>query len=115
MKLTFSLALVLTMLLGGCGRPSRQELVGRGLTQYQEGKDAEAKATLLRLQDHYPSDPEGLYYLGRIHHGEGNYGQAIYYYRACLDARPWHPGAREWLRKAEQESGLESGDVRLAP
>lgn len=114
MRLIACAAIAVVFLLSGCG-PSRQELMNEGLTQFQSGNEVESDATFHRLLDHYPSDPAALYYLGRLNHSQGNYAQAMYYYQAAIDADPSNQSAREYLKKAQLDSGLKAGTPRYAP
>ena len=106
---------LLALLLAGCGVPSREELRSEAMAQYQVGRMPESKVTLDRLLAQYPGDPDGLYMMGRIHQSERAYPQALYYYRSCLEAAPWHKLARQWLTNAEQESGLKAEPFQFEP
>ena len=96
---TVLMVVLLGGLLWGCA-PSREELLNTGISEFQAGRNEAAKVTFHRTLQYYPGDPEAYYALGRIWHQEGNLPQAIFYYRSCLDAAPWHDRARIWLERA---------------
>ena len=76
------------------------------IAAFQVGRVAEAKALLERSLSWRPADPEALYYMGRIACTEQEWERAIGYFGRCIDVDPAFPTARQWLRFAEQSSGL---------
>lgn len=106
-------AAMLLCLVAGCAGPSREELRDEAIAQFQVGRLDQARQALGELLSQYPSDPEGLYYMGRVCHAEGDLSQAIYYYRACLDAQPSFAAAQEWLAKAERETNQKTAPIRM--
>lgn len=107
----------LAVLACACGPgPDENSIANRqdAIAAFQEGRVAEAKAKFERALSWRPSDPEALYYMGRIACTEKDWEKAIHYFQCSLDVDPGLPTAREWLRFAEQSSGL--GDkLRIAP
>jgi tetratricopeptide (TPR) repeat protein len=110
----FAVWIVLTV-LAGCQTPTTQQLVADGVTQFQVGRLDKAKATLTRALDQSPSSPAALFYMGRIHHLEGFYEQAIYYYQCCIDADPSRADAQRYLDEAQAKAGPAGDRLRFIP
>lgn len=109
------LGLVASLLvLAGCG-PSAQDLVKVGITQYQTGRSDQAKLSFQRALNIAPSDPDANFYMGRIHHSEKFYEQAIFRYQNCIDAQPSYPDAMRFLRAAQQECDPAGRNLMIVP
>ena len=114
MKYTVLCIVFGALLLGGCmGHPS--SLRDEGIEQFQTGHIAKARETFRTVLSRWPSDAESLYYMGRIVHADGHYLEAIYYYQCCLDAKPSHADARQWLAKAQADAGPGAEKIRYVP
>jgi len=114
MKLLGLLGLCATLLLVGCSE-GLVELRSNGISEFQLGHINQAKKVFQNVLERYPSDPDTLYYMGRVMHAEKFYEQAIYYYQCCLDADPSHKQAERWLVKAEEAAGPASRKLRFIP
>ncbi|MDY7011138.1 MAG: tetratricopeptide repeat protein [Planctomycetota bacterium] len=101
--------------VSGCGGPGTRQLVTRGVSQFQTGRLDEAEATLKRALAVSPSDPDALFYMGRVYHVSGFYEQAVYYYQCCLDAVPGYPGLAEYLAQAQRQAGPAGTKLRFIP
>ena len=102
-------------ILPGCGPPGAGDLVKAGVSEYQLGRLDKAETMLLRALDTQPSDPEALFYLGRICHDQGSYARALYYYQCCLDADPGYPAAQRYLAEAQRRAGTAGRMLRFIP
>jgi len=89
-------ALLTAVLAAGC-EPSPNQLRARGISEFQLGRPEKAKQHFQTVLDTHPSDPDSLYYMGRISYLEGRYELASYYYRCCIDADPRYQQARSEL------------------
>lgn len=103
-----------TVLLAGCA-PSPVELRTQGISEFQLGRTEEAQKLLQQTLDLTPSDPEALYYMGRINHVQGFYEQAFYYYQCALDVDPSFEPARKWLARAQELLGPTGKTLRFLP
>jgi tetratricopeptide (TPR) repeat protein len=70
--------------------------------QYEDARNA-----LERFLEHRPSDPEGLYLMGRAHAGLGHRREAASSMQACIDAVKTAPAYKyradkRWLNEAQQ-------------
>jgi tetratricopeptide (TPR) repeat protein len=101
-------------LLAGCG-PTTGQIVNDGVAQYQLGHLEQAKATLKQALDRSPSNPDALFYMGRICHVQKFYEQAISYYQFTLDADPSYPEVQRFLAKAQRDAGLVGPGLRFIP
>ena len=108
----------LTVLGAGCAPDADQFSAANrteAISAFQVGHIAEAKAMFQRALSWNPSDPECLYYMGRIASTEQDWGWACYYFQCCIDADPSFPTAREWLLQAEKSSGVVGDRLRFIP
>jgi tetratricopeptide (TPR) repeat protein len=103
------------MLLPGCRPPTPEELVASGVSEYQLGRLDRAKGLLERALQGSPSDPDALFYMGRIYHADKLYVQAIYYYECCFDAHPGYPEVSKYLSQARREAGTAGQPSGSAP
>ena len=67
----------------------------------------DARNALEQFLEHRPSDPEGLYLMGRAHAGLGHNREAASLMRACIEAVKSAPAYKyrsdkRWLNEAEQ-------------
>ena len=67
----------------------------------------DARAALEQFLEHRPSDPEGLYLMGRAHAGLGHKREATNLMQACIDAVKTAPAykyraSKRWLNEAQQ-------------
>jgi tetratricopeptide (TPR) repeat protein len=67
----------------------------------------DARATLEQFLEHRPSDPEGLYLMGRAHAGLGHRREAANLMQACIEAVKTAPAykyraSKRWLNEAQQ-------------
>ncbi|MHC4983511.1 MAG: tetratricopeptide repeat protein [Planctomycetota bacterium] len=97
---------LLIVITSGCNLKARR-LRDKGIAEFQIGRIDNARALLKQSVDLNASDPDALYYMGRVMHADKFYEQAVYYYRSCLQAKPSHLSAREWLAKAMAALGSE--------
>ena len=98
----------LAMLAVGCASPDENSIQNRndGIAAFQAGHRADAKRLFERTLSWRPADPQALYYMGRIACDEQEWEQAIGYFDKCLNVDPGFPTARQWLKYAEEASGL---------
>jgi len=100
------------VLAAGCaaGRPT---LVEQGVQQLETGwvDKAERTFTLVLAKD--PSDPAGLFYMGRICQTRGLHERAVYYYQCCYDADPGYPGVARRLMQAQAAAGVSGAGLRF--
>ncbi|MDY6913153.1 MAG: tetratricopeptide repeat protein [Planctomycetota bacterium] len=114
MKRLAMFGICVAIFLAGCA-PSIAELRSRGIGEFQVGHIPQARQLFQQVLERNPVDTAALYYTGRIHHAEGFYEQAIYYYQCSLDADPRNAEARTWLEKAQSEAGLVGKGLRFIP
>jgi predicted alpha/beta superfamily hydrolase len=69
----------------------------------QRGKVQEAIEVFKVNLEHYPSDPNALFYLGEGYWDNGQKDTAVRYYRKALKANPLYPPAVQKLKSLEQE------------
>ncbi|KKL26948.1 hypothetical protein LCGC14_2390130 [marine sediment metagenome] len=100
----------------GCGGPAApDELVNLAVADLQTGRIDRARAMLTRALDQSPSHARALFYMGRLHHAEKFYEQAVYYYQCCLDADPGYVAARTHLAEAQKLAGAAGDKLRFIP
>jgi predicted Zn-dependent protease len=68
---------------------------------------ADARDALERYLEHRPSDPEGLYLMGRAHAGLGHRREATNLMQACIEAVKTAPAykyrtSKRWMNEAQQ-------------
>jgi tetratricopeptide (TPR) repeat protein len=78
-----------------------------GATYVAAGQFGDAQEALGRFLDERPSDPEGLYLMGRAHFGEGRLREAKEWMQRCIDAVKSAPAYKyradkRWLNEAQQ-------------
>jgi tetratricopeptide (TPR) repeat protein len=78
-----------------------------GATYIAAGQFEDARMALDRFLEHRPSDPEGLYLLGRAHAGLGHGREAASLMEACINAVKTAPAykyrlEKRWLNEAQQ-------------
>ncbi len=78
-----------------------------GATYLDAGQFEDAREALERFLDHRPSDPEGLYLMGRAHAGLGHRREAASSMQACIEAVRTAPAYKyradkRWLNEAQQ-------------
>jgi len=103
------MAVTLVILVAACAPDADQFSAANrayAISEFQVGHVAEAKAMFQRALSWNPADPEVLYYLGRIACTEREWEKAWGFFDSCLNADPSFPTAREWLKYAEDASGL---------
>ena len=71
------------------------------------GQFEDARNALEQFLEHRPSDPEGLYLMGRAHAGLGHKREATNLMQACIDAVKTAPAykyraSKRWLNEAQQ-------------
>lgn len=76
-------------------------------TYIAAGQFEDARNALEQFLEHRPSDPEGLYLMGRAHAGLGHQREATNLMQACIDAVKTAPAYKyrsdkRWLNEAEQ-------------
>ncbi|KPK83786.1 MAG: hypothetical protein AMJ81_07310 [Phycisphaerae bacterium SM23_33] len=101
--------------LAGCGTPSTEALVEQGITYFQVGRLDQAETTLKRALDQNPSDPDALFYMGRICDLKGLQERAMYYYQCCMDADPSYVAAQKHLLEAQRQLGPAGQALRFIP
>jgi predicted alpha/beta superfamily hydrolase len=69
----------------------------------QRGKVKEAIDVFKVNLEHYPSDPNALFYLGEGYWDDGQKDIAIRYYRKALESNPLYPPAVQKLESLEKE------------
>lgn len=78
-----------------------------GATYIAAEQYEDARMALERFLEHRPSDPEGLYSMGRAHAGLGHRREAASSMEACIEAVKTAPGykyraEKRWLNEAQQ-------------
>lgn len=78
-----------------------------GATYIAAGQYEDARNALERFLEHRPSDPEGLFLMGRAHAGLGHRREAAHSMQACIDAVKMAPAYKyradkRWLNEAQQ-------------
>ena len=78
-----------------------------GATYLEAGQFDDARNALEQFLEHRPSDPEGLYLMGRAHAGLGHQREAASLMQACIDAVKTAPAykyraSKRWLNEAQQ-------------
>lgn len=106
-------AMVLAAALSGC-QSDTAKLIAEGVNSYQLGHLDRARAKLTQALDQDPC-PDALFYLGRVHHAQGFYEQAIFYYQCCLEGAPAYPGASKFLRQAQRAAGAVGPALQIIP
>ena len=76
-------------------------------TYIAAGQFEDARAALEQFLEHRPSDPEGLYLMGRAHAGLGHKREATSLMQACIEAVKTAPAykyraSKRWLNEAQQ-------------
>ena len=76
-------------------------------TYIAEGQFEDARTALEQFLEHRPSDPEGLYLMGRAHAGLGHKREATSLMQACIEAVKTAPAykyraSKRWLNEAQQ-------------
>jgi tetratricopeptide (TPR) repeat protein len=76
-------------------------------TYIAAGQFEDARTALDQFLDHRPSDPEGLYLMGRAHAGLGHKREATSLMHACIEAVKTAPAykyraSKRWLNEAQQ-------------
>ena len=102
----------LAVLAAGCaaGRPT---LVEQGVQQLETGWVDKAERTFTLVLARNPSDPAGLFYMGRICQTRGLHERAEYYYQCCFDADPGYPGVAQRLVQAQAAAGVSGPGLRF--
>ena len=78
-----------------------------GATYIEAGQYSDARNALEQFLEHRPSDPEGLYLMGRAHAGLGDKREAASLMQACIEAVRTSPAykyraSKRWLNEAQQ-------------
>jgi tetratricopeptide (TPR) repeat protein len=78
-----------------------------GATYVEAGQYDDARNALEHFLEHRPSDPEGLYLMGRAHAGLGHRHEATSLMQACIEAVRTAPAykyraSKRWLNEAQQ-------------
>lgn len=78
-----------------------------GSTYIEAGQYGDARNALEQFLEHRPSDPEGLYLMGRAHAGLGDKREAASLMQACIEAVRTSPAykyraSKRWLNEAQQ-------------
>jgi tetratricopeptide (TPR) repeat protein len=78
-----------------------------GATYLDAGQFEDARAALEQFLDSRPSDPEGLYLMGRAHAGLGHQREAASLMEKCIEAVKTSPAykyraSKRWLNEAQQ-------------
>jgi len=76
-------------------------------TYIAAGQYEDARTTLEQFLEHRPSDPEGLYLMGRAHAGLGHRREAASLMQQCIEAVKSAPAykyrtSKRWMNEAEQ-------------
>lgn len=76
-------------------------------TYIAAGQFEDARDALEKYLEHRPSDPEGLYLMGRAHAGLGHRREAANLMQACIEAVKTAPAykyrtSKQWMTEAEQ-------------
>jgi hypothetical protein len=76
-------------------------------TYIAAGQYEDARNTLEQFLDHRPSDPEGLYLMGRAHAGLGHRREATSLMQECIEAVKTAPAFKyrankRWMNEAQQ-------------
>jgi tetratricopeptide (TPR) repeat protein len=101
-------AISLAVFLGGCVRPTQDELRTDGIHEYQVGHHERAMAMFERVLHNEPSDAVSLFYMGRIYHTQQQYVKAYYYYQAAIDADPgfaYAASTRKYMKEVKEQLG----------
>ena len=106
--------LVAAALCGGCG-PTTEEMRVQAVSEYQVGHIRQAKDLLQRVLSREPSDPQALFYMGRIACAEQAWEDAIYYLQCSLDSDPSNDEARVLLEQAQRAAGTAGPKLRFIP
>jgi tetratricopeptide (TPR) repeat protein len=69
----------------------------------QRGKVQEAIEVFKVNLEHYPTDPNALFYLGEGYWDNGQKDMAVRYYRKALEANPLYPPAVQKLKSLEEK------------
>jgi tetratricopeptide (TPR) repeat protein len=96
--------LFVTFFLAGCA-PSVEQIRTRGVSQFEIGNLDNAEHDFGTVLNQRPTDPDALFYMGRVSHARGQFERAIHYYEGCLIARPDYPGAAQYLEQAKNDVG----------
>ena len=78
-----------------------------GATYIEAGQYDDARYALEQFLEHRPSDPEGLYLMGRAHAGLGHRREAASLMQECIEAVKTAPAykyraSKRWLNEAQQ-------------
>lgn len=78
-----------------------------GATYIEAGQYEDARNALEHFLEHRPSDPEGLYLMGRAHAGLGHRHEATNLMQACIESVKTAPAykyraSKRWLNEAQQ-------------
>jgi tetratricopeptide (TPR) repeat protein len=78
-----------------------------GSTYIEAGQFGDARTALEQFLERRPSDPEGLYLMGRAHAGLGDKREAVSLMQACIEAVKTSPAykyraSKRWLNEAQQ-------------
>ncbi|HZE73489.1 MAG TPA: tetratricopeptide repeat protein [Pyrinomonadaceae bacterium] len=78
-----------------------------GSTYLEANQFEDARAALEEFLEHRPSDPEGLYLMGRAHAGLGHQREAASLMEKCIEAVKTSPAykyraSKRWLNEAQQ-------------
>jgi tetratricopeptide (TPR) repeat protein len=78
-----------------------------GSTYIEAGQFEDARSALEQFLQRRPSDPEGLYLMGRAHAGLGDKREAASLMQACIEAVKTSPAykyraSKRWLNEAQQ-------------
>jgi hypothetical protein len=78
-----------------------------GATYIDAGQYEDARNALEQFLEQWPSDPEGLYLMGRAYAGLGHKREATTSMQACIDAVKTAPAYKyrldkRWLNEAQQ-------------
>ena len=76
-------------------------------TYIAAGQYEDARTTLEQFLEHRPSDPEGLYLMGRAHAGLGHNREATSLMQECIEAVKTAPAykyraSKRWINEAQQ-------------
>ena len=94
---------------GGCGVSAGEDRA-KGIHEIELGRTSQAEERFRRVLDVAPSDPDALYYMGRLAQLRGDHEKAIYYYQCCLDADAGYRGVEQWLTQAQRAAGRKPGE-----
>jgi hypothetical protein len=76
-------------------------------TYIAAGQYEDARTALQQFLEHRPSDPEGLYLMGRAHAGLGHQREAKSLMQQCIEAVKTAPAykyraSKRWMNEAQQ-------------